>query len=517
MHKSLPTSLPKRLHESLRKSPPGGLHKHLLLPLLCCSLAACNFAPKYQQPDLPIADHFDMTESANPTTARLASEIDWQTFFADPQLKLLIETALQHNRDLAASMARIEQARAFYRIQNAARLPQVNVNAGATRTKAPLGSIDPEFDNTDTSIKFNQYNVQAAVTSFELDFWGRVRNMSEAARRRYLASVEAQRAFRLSLIGNVAANYYAIRSGEEGIELSQRTLATRRYALDVAKLRLDAGVTSMVDYEQAAVLVTQAKTQLAELQRTTAQQRNLLEVLVGGPLSDTLPHASPIADTAQFGDLDPGLPSALLVNRPDIQQAEQQLRAADADIGAARADFFPRIALTGNFGYVSPELGNLFVPGMQAWSVGALVGMPIFDAGQRQAQLSQARARRDELVADYQRTVQNAFREVSDALIGRQRYKEQIAAQEQAVEAQQQLAETAELRYQNGISIYLEVVDARRSLFAAEQQLIQLRATALQNGVSLYVALGGGPDAPHDMQQDTSQNTSQANGAHPPN
>jgi outer membrane protein, multidrug efflux system len=473
------------------------MRKRLLIPLACCgSLAACNFAPTYQQPELPIAERFDLSATANPQGAHLATEVDWQTFFADPQLKLLITTALQHNRDLVASTARIEQARALYRIQNAARLPQVGVNGGASRTKAPLGSFDPEFDNTDVSVQFNQYNVQAAVTTFELDFWGRVRNLSEGARRRYLATVEAQRAFRLSLIGNVAATYYSIRSGEEGIELAARTVASRQYALEVAKLRLDAGVTSSVDYEQAAILVTQAKTQLAELQRTTAQQRNQLVVLIGGPLASEPPRASSIADAAQFGELDPGLPSALLTNRPDILQAEQQLRAADADIGAARADFFPRISLTGNFGYVSSELSDLFVPGKQAWFMGAAVGMPIFDAGQRQAQLAQARARHDELVADYQRTVQTAFREVSDALVGRQRYKEQIAAQEQAVEAQRLLAETAELRYENGISIYLEVVDARRNLFAAEQQLIQLRATALQNGVSLYVALGGGPEVP---------------------
>jgi multidrug efflux system outer membrane protein len=476
------------------------MRRRLLIPLACaCALAACNFAPRYQQPDLPVAERFDTSATASVPGTRLATEIDWETFFADPQLKLLIATALQRNRDLAASVARIEQARAFYRIQNAARLPQVNASGSATRTKTPLGSIEPQFDNTDVSVQFNQYNVQAAVSSFELDFWGRVRNASEAARLRYLASVEAQRAFRLSLIGNVAANYYAIRSGEEGIALAERTLASRRYALEVAKLRLDAGVTSKVDYEQAAILVTQAQTQLADLQRTTAQQRNQLEVLVGGPLQDGLPPGPPIVDAAQFGALDPGLPSALLVNRPDILQAEQELRAADADIGAARADFFPRIALTGSFGYVSAELSDLFVPAKQAWSMGALVNMPIFDAGQRQAQLAQTRARRDELIANYQRTVQTAFREVSDALVGRQRYKEQIAAQEQAVEAQRQLAETAELRYLNGISIYLEVVDARRNLFAAEQQLIQLRATALQNGVSLYVALGGGPDAPQTV------------------
>ncbi|MGF6571707.1 multidrug efflux system outer membrane protein [Paraburkholderia sp. GAS333] len=472
------------------------MRKRLLIPLVCGMLAACNFAPPYRQPDLPVADHFDTFPTGSLEQAHLAKEVDWDTFFADPQLKLLISTALQRNRDLVASTARIEQARAFYRIQNAARLPQVNVNGSATRTKAPLGSIDPEFDNTDVSVQFNQYNVQAAVATFELDFWGRVRNLSESARRQYLATVEAQRAFRLSLIGNVAATYYAIRSGEEGIELAERTVASRQYALDVAKLRLDAGVTSSVDYEQAAILVTQAQTQLAELQRTTAQQRNQLTVLIGGPLDNELPHASSIADAAQFGALDPGLPSALLVNRPDILQAEQQLRAADADIGAARADFFPRISLTGSFGYVSSELSDFFVPGKQAWSMGAIIGMPIFDAGQRSAQLAQARARHDELVATYQRTVQTAFREVSDALVARQRYTEQIAAQEHAIEAQRLLAETAELRYENGISIYLEVVDARRSLFAAEQQLIQLRATALQNGVSLYVALGGGPDSP---------------------
>jgi multidrug efflux system outer membrane protein len=465
------------------------MRKRLLIPLACGMLAACNFAPPYRQPDLPIADHFDTFRSTSLEETHLAKEVDWETFFADPQLKLLISTALQRNRDLVASTARIEQARAFYRIQNAARLPQVDVNGSATRTKAPLGTFDPEFDNTDVSVQFNQYNVQAAVASFELDFWGRVRNLSESARRQYLATVEAQRAFRLSLIGNVAATYYAIRSGEEGIELAERTVASRQYALEVAKLRLDAGVTSSVDYEQAAILVTQAQTQLAELQRTTAQQRNQLTVLIGGPLENELPDASSIA-------LDPGLPSALLVNRPDILQAEQQLRSADADIGAARADFFPRISLTGSFGYVSSELSDFFVPGKQAWSMGAVVGMPIFDAGRRSAQLAQARARHDELVANYQRTVQTAFREVSDALVGRQRYTEQIAAQEHAVEAQRLLAETAQLRYDNGISIYLEVVDARRSLFAAEQQLIQLRATALQNGVSLYVALGGGPDTP---------------------
>ncbi|MDM0104981.1 efflux transporter outer membrane subunit [Variovorax sp. J22R24] len=455
----------------------------------CCALAACNHAPTYRQPDVPVAEVFG---AADPGGSRLATEIGWQSFFGDPQLRFLIAEALANNRDLVASVARIEQARAQYRIQESARLPQVNANAGASRTQAPLSTIDPELANTSASVIFNQYNVQAAMASYELDFWGRVSNLSEAARRRYLATLEGERAFRLSLIGNVAASYYSIRAGEEGIDLARDTVAARRYALEIAKLRLDAGVTSTVDYDQAAILVTQAQTQLAELQRTTEQRRSQLLVLVGKPLEGPLPPARAIEDPGQFGELDAGLPSALLVNRPDVLQAEQQLRAANADIGAARAAFFPRIALTGNLGFASAELGDLFKSSNQAWSVGGLVSLPIFDGGQRQAQLGVAQARRDELIALYQRTVQTAFSEVSEALIGRRRYQEQIAAQEAAVLAQRRLAEVAELRYENGISIYLEVVDARRNLFSAEQQLIQLRATALQNGVSLYVALGGG-------------------------
>jgi multidrug efflux system outer membrane protein len=456
-------------------------------------LSACNLAPTYREPEAPIPDRFD---AAVPAGSRLASEIAWQSFFGDAQLKFLIAEALAHNRDIAASVARIEQARALYRIQEAARLPQVDAAAGAARSKAPLSSIDPEFPESNASVLFNQYSVQAAISSFELDFWGRVANLGEAARRRYLATVEADRAFRLSLIGNVAATYYAIRAGEEGIDLAEHTVTVRQYALEIAKLRLDAGVTSTVDFDQSAVLLTQAQTQLADLKRSTEQQRAQLLVLVGKPARGPLPAARPIEDAGQFGELDAGLPSTLLVNRPDILQAEQQLRAANADIGAARAAFFPRIALTGNFGFASAELSELLDSSKQAWSIGGLVSVPIFDAGQRQAQLAVTQARRDELTALYQRTVQTAFSEVSAALIGRRRYQEQITAQESAVLAQRRLAEVAELRYENGIAIYLEVADARRNLFTAEQQLILLRANALQSGVSLYVALGGGVHEP---------------------
>jgi multidrug efflux system outer membrane protein len=459
------------------------------------TLSGCNLAPPYRQPAPPVYDAYPVATSGG---TRVATEIGWQSFFGDAQLKAYIAAALANNRDLAASVARIAQARAQYRIQNSERLPQVGVGASGTRTRTPIGSLglgdtlnqdDAEVPDAFTA---SQYNVQVAVTSFELDFWGRVRNLSAAARGRYLATVEAERAFRLSLISDVAASYYAIRAGEEGISLAERTVLARREALEIARLRLDAGVTSSVDYDQAAVLVTQAKTELADLRRSTEQQRNALLVLIGGPMAGELPRGRRIEDPGQFEPLDAGLPSLLLISRPDVLQAEQELRAANADIGAARAAFFPTISLTGNYGFASPDLGDLLKRSAQSWTFGALLNLPIFDGGRREAQLGQARARQEELVATYQRTVQNAFREVSDALVGRQRYREQIRAQEEAVAAYRRLAQTARDRYDNGISIYLEVLDAERNLFSAEQQLIQLRATALQNGVSLYTALGGG-------------------------
>ena len=456
---------------------------------VCGSLAACHHAPLYEQPTVAVAAQFDTDAAGEAAGSQLATEVTWQAFFGDPQLQFLIAEALVHNRDLVASVARIEQARAQYRIQESVGLPRLDVAGGATRSQsvAPPGG---------TASSVTLYNVQAAMASYEIDFWGRVSSLNEAARQRYLATVEGDRAFRLSLVANVASAYYAIQAGEEGIDLARRTLGARQYALEIAKMRLDSGVTSSVDHDQAVILVAQAQAQLAELLRTTGQRRSRLLVLVGKPLPAQLPAARPVQDAGQFGALAAGLPSALLVNRPDVVAAEQLLRAAHADIGAARAALFPRIALTGTLGFVSTDLGNLLQSGSQIWSVGGLISLPIFDGGLRRAQIEVAQARRDELVALYQRTVQTAFTEVSEALIGRQRFQEQITALEAVVLAQRRLAEVAELRYENGIAIYLEVVDARRNLFSTEQQLIQLRATALQNGVALYAALGGGLTGP---------------------
>ncbi len=461
------------------------------------SLAGCNFAPQYREPVAPVSASFPDTQGIAAT--RAAVDIGWREFFGDARLQALIAAALANNRDLAQSVARVAQARAQYRITDADRLPQLDVVAGATRSRTPTSALGIPGGgggggtgaSPDAFVQ-NQFSLGVQVASFELDFWGRVRNLSEASRREYLATVEAERAFRISLVGQVAATYLQIRAGEERIALAERTVTGRREGMRIARRRMDAGVTSTVDFDQARLLVTQAETELAELRRTTAQSQNLLTVLVGGPIADPLPPARPLSDPRQYTNIEPGLPSALVLNRPDIQQAEQRLRAANANIGVARASLFPQISLTGLLGFISPALGSLVSGDSVQYRGGANLSQSVLAWGKGRAGLALTRAQADELVANYQRVTQEAFREVADALVARRRYAEQIEAQSRAIEAQRRLARVARLRYDNGLSIYLEVLDAERNLFAAEQQLLALRSSQLQSEVSLYVALGGG-------------------------
>jgi multidrug efflux system outer membrane protein len=450
-------------------------------------LAGCNLAPHHQAPPVAIPNSFDAPKA----TGARAQDLAWQDFFHDPVLRDLIGQALEHNRDLGAATARIEQARAQFRIQHSQRLPSIDVGASGQRLRT---AVSPAEDAPRVTI--DSYAAQVAIPSFELDFWGRVANLSESARRQYLATEEAQRAFRLSLIANVAASYYALRSSEEGIVLAQSSLDSRRETLELAQLRMDAGLTSSIDYHQAFALVTQAETQLAQLKRSREQTLHLLQWLVGTPLPDPLPPGLPIEDVTQLTALDPGLPSDLLSDRPDIRMAEERLRAANANIGAARALYFPTIALTGGAGYASDELSNLFSDSSRVWSFGIGAALPLLDWGRRRAQVDLARGQRDELEMSYQSTVQNAFREVADGLSAAKHNAEQIQAQARTVDVQAALSSTAQDRYEVGLTTYLEVLDAQRNHFAAEQTLLQLRATALQDRVNLYTALGGGDEPP---------------------
>ncbi len=460
------------------------MRKSLMLALL---LAGCQLAPPHSRPDLPTAPAYPAQRPADAAPGAAATAIAWQDFYADPRLRALIEAGLQRNRDLAVATARIAEARGLYRIQQSERLPGLSTTAGAARSRAIGSSGSPEVNT--------RYAVTVSVPAFELDFWGRVRALSDAARAQYLATEEGERAFRIILIRNIAVSYFALLEAEERIALAVATVASREEGLRIADLRLKAGVTSALDTRQAESLLTQAEAELAGLRLARAQAENLLTILAGGPLPQALPDSLPLAAEKASMAVAAGLPSDLLLARPDVLAAEQQLRAARANIGAARAAFFPRIAITGNLGYASTDLGGLFGADGLSWSFGPAVSLPIFDWGARRGNLEAARARGDIAVASYESAVQQAFREVADALAGRRWLAEQVAAQGRAVDAQRQIARLAQIRYREGVAGYLEVLDAERNLFTAEQALIGLRRAELQNLASLYAALGGGNGA----------------------
>ncbi|WP_114953631.1 efflux transporter outer membrane subunit [Sphingosinicella terrae] len=461
-----------------------------LTPLgLALLLAGCNLAPPHQRPDLPAPSDFPADYSGDVELGRRAAEIGWRDFFADPRLASLVEAALQRNRDLAVAVARIEEARGLYRIQRADQLPTLGAfgEAGISRTPGAATGIPGASSSTD-----ERYAIGVGVTGFELDFWGRVRNLSEAARAEYLATVQAERAFRLALIRDVASAYFGSREAAERIELAEATVRSRQEGVRIARLRLDAGVTSALDFRQAESLLTQAETELAALRLALARSDNFLGVLVGGSISEPLPEPLPLAAQKNGERIAAGLPSELMVVRPDVVAAEERLRAARANVGAARAAFFPSISLTGNAGFASTALGSLIGGDGLSWSFTPAIDLPIFDWGRREGNLTASRAREQAALAAYEGILQQAFREVADALAGRRWLAEQVDAQTRAAEAQRHIARLARARYREGVANYLEVLDAERNLFTAEQALIQLRRSELENLVSLYVALGGG-------------------------
>ncbi|MEW4448795.1 efflux transporter outer membrane subunit [Qipengyuania sp. JC766] len=458
-------------------------------------LAGCaSMAPEHTRPELATAPVYD-SECA-PDGTVVASQLSYRDWFADPRLQGLITSALANNRDLLAATARVEQARAQYRIQDSRRLPTVVADASAIRSRQPL-SANPALDTGDVegapaAVTFNRFDVGVGVSAFELDFWGRISSLSEAARAQYLSTVAAQRAFYLSLIADTATTYFEIVETEEQIALAQATADSRREGLRIARLRLDNGVTSALPYRQAETLLTQAEQQLAVERLALARLRNQLAVLVGGTIPDTLPEGFDLAGQDDERRLAAGLPSDLLLVRPDIIAAEEQLRAARANIGAARAAFFPTISLTGTAGLSSNSLDGLFSTDGLGWTFGPSISLPIFDWGAREADLDLAQALEVEQVAIYDRTVQTAFREVSDALAGRRYLAEQLVTLRDALEAQEDIARIARLRYREGVADYLEVLDAERNLFSAQQQLLATERAWLQNRATLFVALGGG-------------------------
>lgn len=452
-------------------------------------LAGCSLTPQLVRPTPPVAAAFpanaDATTVASGET-RSAIDIGWREFFPDPGLQTLIDTALANNRDLRSTALRIEEARALYNIQSADRLPNFNLGAGAARGR----SISSQL-GTGRAFVGNSYQVGLSLASFELDFFGRVRSLNDAALAQFLATEQARESAQISLIAAVAQAYLNERAFAEQLALAQNTTQARQKSYDLAKQRFDVGASSALDLRLAETLVLSTRISTAALARQRAQARNALTLLVGQPLGDHQP-TPPLSSETLITGIPAGLPSDLLTNRPDIRAAELRLRAANANIGAARAAFFPRISLTANIGTASTELSNLFEAGSRTWSFGPQLLLPIFDAGRNRANLSLAEVRTDLAVADYEKTIQVAFREVADALVARGTLEEQLAAQQAFVDAQADRLRLADLRFQNGVASSLDVLDAQRDLFEAQQSLVKLRLQRLTNAVDLYRSLGGG-------------------------
>ena len=473
------------------------VHSRLLLrPALLASLllaAGCSMIPAYQRPEAPIAAAYPSyagADSAGSATATGAvgtpgaSSVAWQDFFADAPLKKLIDLALVNNRDLRVAVLNIEQARAQYQIRRADQFPTINAVASGSRSPGASGGT------------LSLYSAGLQATAYELDFFGRVSSLKEAALNQYLATEEGRKTAQITLIASVANAYLSMLADDELLEITRQTLATRDDSVRLSKLRFDNGVTSELDYRQAESLAEAARVAYAQQQRQRAFDENLLTLLVGRPLDGSLAsaaaQATPLAQMQLMPDVPAGLPSELLTSRPDIRQAEQQLMAANANIGAARAAFFPRISLTVGAGSASSQLSGLFKSGSWGLTLAPQLVLPLFDAGRNQAGLDTSKAARDIAVAQYEKAIQTAFREVADALASRTTLAEQLRAQQAQANAEAIRFKLSDLRYQNGVANYLDLLDAQRSLFASRQAVVQTRLAQLQAQVTLYKALGGG-------------------------
>ncbi len=445
-------------------------------------LAGCSMTPEYQRPALFVPEAWPEDVK---TTAAPSKPVDWASFFPDERLRALIKLSLEHNRDLRIATARVAEARAAYGIQRADRLPTLNVGGSLARSRTP-----GDLSATGNAIMGRRADINASLPAFELDFWGRVASLTEAAKASYLATEQAERSFRLSLIASVADAYLALAEAQERLVLAQATLETRAQTRELVDRRRQAGLAGDLDFLQADAAYEGARAELAALRRQLSAARNYLRVLVGTEPAD-LPAGKTLAEQGIHLEQQADLPAQVLVRRPDVRVAEQRLLAANASIGAARAAFFPRIALTASAGTASRELDGLFKDGSEAWSFSPSITLPIFDYGRRSANLDLAEVRKNIAVAEYERTVQQAFREVADLLVAREQLAEQLKAVEAQERSQQRAADIAEARYRQGVGSFLEVLDAQRQLFTVRQGLIQLRRTMWSAAAQLYRALGG--------------------------
>ncbi|MCY1646831.1 efflux transporter outer membrane subunit [Caulobacter sp. SL161] len=460
-----------------------------LILVASTAVGACTLAPQYERPVLPVAQTWS-TPAPEAATTVSAADLDWRQVLVDPRLQGVVDLALRQNRDLRVAVLNIEKARAQYGVQRSALFPGVSGTVSEQRGRTPA-STSPTGQPFETDV----FNATIGFTAYELDLFGRVRSLKDAALQSYLATEQTSRSVRVSLIAETANAWLTLAADQERLALAKTTLATREDSLRLVRQRVDGGAGSLLDLRNAETLAETARADLAVYTAQVAQDRNALALLVGGePPADLLPSGSLDAD-AVLADLPAGLPSDVLARRPDVLAAERQLQAANANIGAARAAFFPRISLTGSAGSASTDLDGLFKSGTSIWSFTPQISLPIFAGGANVANLNISKADRDIAVATYEKTVQTAFREVSDALSVRATVADRLTAQERLTAAAADSTRLSQQRRDAGLDSALTLLDAQRSLYTAQQGLISARLAQVTNLVTLYKTLGGGAPA----------------------
>ncbi len=473
------------------------MNKNVLSLLLGTALvlAGCNMAPHYDRPNAPVPTGWPSgaayQETGTATNAPQAPDLDWREFFCDEKLQGLIETALRNNRDLRLAALNVERARAMYGIQRAELLPTADAVAAGSKQRLPA-----DLSASGKRLTLEQYSVNLGVFSWELDFFGRIRSLERRALEEYLATEQARRSAQILLVSSVANAYLTLAADREGLALAQTTLTTQQDAYNLIKRSYDLGLVPELDLYRAQTQVDAARGDVARFTQLAAQDENALNLLLGTAAPGELLPAG-LSGVTPPKEISAGVSSDVLLCRPDVLQAESLLRAAHADIGAARATLFPRISLTAAVGTASSELSGLFESGSGTWSFAGQAAMPIFDTRAWLA-LGVTKVQREIALTQYEGAIQNAFREVADTLAVRGMVDQQVSAQESLVHAVAETYRLSTTRYDTGIDSYLSVLDAQRSLYAARQGLVFLRLAKLANQVRLYAVLGGGGDSAPD-------------------
>jgi multidrug efflux system outer membrane protein len=463
-------------------------------PLLAAAalLAGCGtLAPKYQRPAAPVPSAWPQGPAYPAAAAGKADAVDlaWRDMFLDPKLQSVIERALQNNRDLRVAILNVQAARAQHQVQRAALFPTLTGSTGLTREHVPAAAFgSPGNGSVDTRL----YSLTGGVSQYEVDLFGRVRSLTKAAFEQYLASDEARKSAQITLVAETVTDWLTLAADRDRLAVAKQTLETQQASLTLTQGRFKAGTASELDVRQAETTVDQARAEVAAYTTQTAQDLNALTLVVGATVPEELLPATLDAPSPMLTDVPAGLSSQVLLRRPDVLQAEHQLKAMNADIGAARAAFFPTLTLTGSGGVESPGLSSLFNAGTGAWSFAPTLAGPIFDWGANRGRLSYAKAERDIAVAQYEKAVQTAFRETADALARRGTIGDELDADEANVSASNTSLQLTEARYKRGVDPYLNTLVAQQNLYAARQSWITAKLAYYANLVVLYEALGGG-------------------------